>query len=617
MRENATFEARRWLAQVRKGDLPAAKIVGTGFAINDRHLLTCAHVVHSAGGAGPGARIHLELPFDDGRKCVATVLQEGWRPVPRKFDSQTVGDTALLEIPEGERPLSPLPITSNRSAAGQASISAYGFPTARPESAVAEGLVGRPVGFEWIRIENSSTAMIEEGFSGAPAWSSDVSGAVGIVVAQDDLQKRVAYFIPINAIAAGSPIIGHALTRTPLTWLEHMTTALDAAWVDQRELIRERAEDFVGRDSIIKRMDDQIYHADFASGYFFIEGEPGIGKSAIMAHLAATRGYPHHFNVRNVNLRSPASFLTNICAQLITRYDLGRDMLPPDVGANGAFFHRLLVEAAKKSRDPVVVLVDALDEAEPSIANDVNRLYLPPALPNRCYVIATNRLGLERGVSTSRSPDLVEIRENSDENKADIRSYCQLLLARAPQAGENLLREWKVTQDEFLEDILSKSEGNFMYVRSVLPELLSKPPSELTLAQNLKDLPKGLLHYYERHWNLMGADDAALSESLFEPIICFMAAAQGAVLAKDISDWMNVSGKFPPVTPRTVTDVLGGQWRQFVHSDGERPPSYRIYHQTFLEFLGKKVDLDTYDELIASALAGEFDWHAPTVPPAQ
>jgi hypothetical protein len=617
MRENSIFEARRWLAQLRKGDQRGAGIAGTAFAIDQRHLLTCAHVIHTAGGKGPGARIHLELPFDDARKCVATVLQEGWRPVPSKFDAQTAGDTALLAINDAERPLTPLPITSNRSSSGQAAISSYGFPTTRSESTIAEGLIGRPVGIEWVRVESSSSAIVEAGFSGAPAWSTDVNGAVGMVVAQDEQKQRVAYFIPIAAIAAGSPIVGRALTRTPLVWLEHMTTALDTAWIDQRALIRERVEDFVGRNSIIRQIDDHIERTDFPSGYIFVEGEPGIGKSTIMAHLAATRGYPHHFNVMNQNLRSPASFLTNICAQLITRYDLRRDILPIDVGTNSGFFHRLLVEAVNKSSLPVVVLVDALDEAEKPVAKGVNKLHLPSDLPAHCYVIVTNRLGASRDIIASRSTDAIEIHETSEENRVDIISYCTLLLGRAPEGGQSLLQAWKITAEDFLETIWVKSEGNFMYVRNVLHELLSKPPSKVTLAENLSDLPKGLLPYYERHWARMDADDPVLSRGLYEPIVCFMAAAQGPVLASDIADWMNASGKFPQTTPRIVTDVLGRQWGQFIHTDGGRPPRYRIYHGTFLEFLRGKLDLDTYDALIAGALAGEFDWHAPAAPPAK
>jgi hypothetical protein len=224
-----------------------------------------------------------------------------------------------------------------------------------------------------VRVETSSTAMVEDGFSGGPAWSSDVNGAVGMVVARDERQQRVPYFIPMSAIAAGSPTIDRALARTPLAWLEHMTTGLDAAWTDQRDLIRERAEDFVGRMSIIRQIDGHIGSADFPSGYVFVEGEPGIGKSAIMAHLAATRGYAHHFNVMSDNIRARSAFLMNICAQLITRYDLRRDMLPPDAGASGAYFRRLLAEAVEKSDSPIVALIDAVDEAEKPAVKGINK----------------------------------------------------------------------------------------------------------------------------------------------------------------------------------------------------------------------------------------------------
>ena len=59
---------------------------------------------------------------------------------------------------------------------------------------------------------------------------------------------------------------------------------------------------------------------------------------------------------------------------------------------------RVLGEAAKKDSSPVVILVDALDEAEPPPAKGVNKLTLPGRLPDGCYVVATNRACIPSGV---------------------------------------------------------------------------------------------------------------------------------------------------------------------------------------------------------------------------
>ena len=78
------------------------------------------------------------------------------------------------------------------------------FPQDDLRAALPEGFIGRPVGLEWVHIEQHGSAMLEKGFSGGPAWSDDVAGAVGMIVARDDQQERIAYAIPITAIAKGS-----------------------------------------------------------------------------------------------------------------------------------------------------------------------------------------------------------------------------------------------------------------------------------------------------------------------------------------------------------------------------------------------------------------------------
>ena len=45
MQSNGRFEDRRWLARVRAHNGTAAAVIGTAFAIDARHWLTCAHVV--------------------------------------------------------------------------------------------------------------------------------------------------------------------------------------------------------------------------------------------------------------------------------------------------------------------------------------------------------------------------------------------------------------------------------------------------------------------------------------------------------------------------------------------------------------------------------------------
>src|SRR5438067_9442375 len=91
------FEQRRWLGRVRSADAAHA-IVGACFAVDPRHLLTCAHVVHDAGAAGPGDRVWVDFPLRGSHGGWATVSDDGWRAVPTDADEASAGDVAILRL---------------------------------------------------------------------------------------------------------------------------------------------------------------------------------------------------------------------------------------------------------------------------------------------------------------------------------------------------------------------------------------------------------------------------------------------------------------------------------------------------------------------------------------
>jgi len=61
-------------------------------------------------------------------------------------------------------------------------------------------------------------------------------------------------------------------------------------------IVAEKTRDFVGRDYVFEAV--ERFLAESANGYFTIEGDPGIGKSAILATYVARTGCVAHFNIR-------------------------------------------------------------------------------------------------------------------------------------------------------------------------------------------------------------------------------------------------------------------------------------------------------------------------------
>ena len=153
--------------------------------------------------------------------------------------------------------------------------------------------------------------------------------------------------------------------------------------------MRTWTEGFVGREFIFSELDARLMDSGFRSGYTLVRGEPGIGKTAIAAELIRSRNYVHHFNIATDGVRETRLFLPNVCAQLIERYGLPYETLPRHAEVGSAQLTALLDEAAGVAREdgdlPVVIVVDALDEAEtPDPATGENRLALPYAPARGC-----------------------------------------------------------------------------------------------------------------------------------------------------------------------------------------------------------------------------------------
>src|SRR5262249_4032290 len=150
--------------------------------------------------------------------------------------------------------------------------------------------------------------------------------------------------------------------------------------------------------------------------------------------------------------------------------------------------------------EQAVILLDALDEAEWRRGVPENVFYLPPVLPERMFIVVTTRhredlpLRFEQGQVFYLEPD-------SPGNREDALAYITRFARR--EAIQSLLVKWGVTEATFAHALLIKSEGNFMYLRHVLPAIEAGQFIQGTLAE----LPQGLKSYYEHHWRQMRAID--------------------------------------------------------------------------------------------------------------
>jgi hypothetical protein len=363
-----------------------------------------------------------------------------------------------------------------------------------------------------------------------------------------------------------------------------------------REVVTERTLGFVGRDFVFRAIDELLNREAFSSGYILIRGEPGIGKTALLSQLVKTRGYVHHFNIASQNIRSPQAFLENVCAQLIVHYGLERATIPPEAVKDSGFLTQLLSEAVRSAAGSnVIVLVDALDEAEDfGLEPSANRLYLPATLPTGVFFVLTSREQIDYRMVVDHREDIY-LRDDDPQNLQDIRTYVENYLDEFFERMAQRIATWNVSRGEFIELIINKSQGNFMYLVHVLRDIHNGSLSNKTI-DSVHELPQGLRAYYEQHWRIMRAKDPDRFERIYEPVLRLLATVLQPVSVSEIEEWSKIE-------PARIRDVIRA-WRPFLNADHRKNGGalYRVYHTSFRDFLAEDgVGLQPSHTVIAEA----------------
>ncbi len=256
-----------------------------------------------------------------------------------------------------------------------------------------------------------------------------------------------------------------------------------------QSLIQDKTEGFVGREYVFDAI--QTFIQENKKGYFTIIGDPGQGKSAILAKYVQDTRCIAHFNIQLQGPNRADQFLESVCNQLIARYQMPYDSLPSNATQDGDFLRHLLDEVAqRRNGQPVVIAVDALDEVDSGSYRDANILYLPPHLPDGVYFIMTRRRGVEVPLTTYTPNQIISLLDYQADSQRDVRLYIQ---NRVNDSG-NLRQQIDERQETiiiFTDKIADKSENNFMYLRYVLLDIEKGLYKDLSLER----FPQGLQGY--------------------------------------------------------------------------------------------------------------------------
>jgi transcriptional regulator with XRE-family HTH domain len=354
-----------------------------------------------------------------------------------------------------------------------------------------------------------------------------------------------------------------------------------------KNIVDDKTREFVGREYIYDQIDEYLKDESFPSGYIILKGEPGIGKTALMANLVRQRGWIHHFVTEGTD--STESFLASICSQLIVEYKLPDSKLPECEPEQRILTYRnfmdeqLLPQAIEKAQDnKVVILVDALDEAKRSpLDGELNILGLPKALPQGVFFIVTSREADDQHFDVNNNRR-IDIKDDDKDNLNDVRLYVRNYL-NDPGVKQQI-EKWKVSDDDFVEKITKKSEGNFMYLFYVMTDIKEQKLSE-DIKDSIHDLPQGLNGYYSKLWNFMETSYKDRFREIDEKVIRIIAALHTPASISYIAE----ISKFPTNTVSEIINLWRNCFNEIIENNKQY---YHIYHRSFYDFLKRKLHFD-------------------------
>ncbi|MDJ0658931.1 MAG: hypothetical protein QNJ42_05510 [Crocosphaera sp.] len=347
-----------------------------------------------------------------------------------------------------------------------------------------------------------------------------------------------------------------------------------------KALIEEKLRLFVGRQFVLDAIENFINTHD--RGYFTIVAKPGEGKSSIAAkYVNENPDCIYYFNVRADSQNRADQFLDNICKQLINRYQLGNEKLLLDATKDGNKLKDLLETISNKLADDekLIIVVDALDEVDlNSQLEGSNVLYLPRYLPEKIYFILTRRdeQVVKHRLLIEAPEEIFYLQDYPEKCKEDIRMYIEACLESFEDYKDKLqvwIKKQKIIQENFINELVEKSENNFMYLRYVIPQIADGYYQDL----ELKYIPQGLQNYYRYHWLQMKMDRIKIN------IVYLLTVVSRPISRQLLSEFATV-GELQ-VTEFKVQEVLK-EWSQFIDKIpmGEEI-RYKVYHQSFADFL--------------------------------
>jgi len=352
-----------------------------------------------------------------------------------------------------------------------------------------------------------------------------------------------------------------------------------------QQIITAKNHNFVGREFVFSAINNFLNQSD--RGYFTIIGEPGIGKSAILAHYVSQNPGFVYYNVEIAGKNRVEEFLTTICTQLI---EIAQNQGIKNLTANfsdstteDSGFLSLLLQQISNRLQPKQRLIITIDGCDRIDINNQPRgsniFYLPRYLPEKVYFILTRRPFLtdKSGLLIETPAQSLDLSNYPEQNRADIQEYIKSYLnesCHSVDASAATRRLASLSEEKNSEDVsLNMTQGfddetNFMYVKE-------------TLAATNEDIyPPNLQLYYQNHlekMNLATRKHQTIALQVLNILV------QQSISIEAIGERLDED--------EYEIKVILDKWREFLHLKSIAADiHYSLYHASFRDWLRQQIE---------------------------
>lgn len=345
-----------------------------------------------------------------------------------------------------------------------------------------------------------------------------------------------------NESIGGDYVQGDKITQ--ISTESPFTHQQDIAW-ETSEIVGKISDEltrlFVGREDEQQQLDQFL--SEHRSGVLIVTGGAGMGKSALLANWKQRKEkcgcfvIYHCFSYRSDSTRSVVESYRHLLRQLFCYYNIqSQQLLPNDEQGLRNKLVRLVGEHGSREGQPLVIILDGLDEAE----NPFDPPF-PPHLPEGVFVIASAR---------------AEITEEPDYLRNWTDNTSRLHLKRLPQQAIPLWLEKKgdslteyAQDDSFTQELYEITDGFPLYLRFLIDEL-SRVQKENVRAI-LRQSPKGFSQYVKEQFELLAK--VTENQEKIEDLFDLLSVALGALSRDDLAKLTGLTSRGLVRLPWQVT----------------------------------------------------------------